>query len=377
METSALGHSPAAVLRPKAARASEGPSFGGRSAVQPGCRHRDTVFSGRLSRQHPCTAQTSLGATKAGGRPAGTPGRRSRWGMTDQRREVWNKRFAARIRYYLQDYFARRGAEVFARGRGSFMAPRSYNRLRRGAREPEDSVDSEYDVLFAQREAQALDREWRDAQGDEEMFSAFPQQDGQTVTSNSLQPAVDGRVPEASSGHGGRGSDTRGACESPKSFVDAAFQRPLGGSGRLAAVHAPPTHATDAAPTTIASQGEGHGLGAEGEEWIADESTGYDFARVDSVDGYLKCCVDVGDVLLNQNASVAKVYVSVDGDDHVQRLVSATRNLRFPPFVAPTDFLENVEQLQMALVDCPVSASFAPRLETWLAGMKLPLSQSA
>lgn len=31
------------------------------------------------------------------------------WAMTSKRREIWNRRFAARIRYYLQDYFARRG----------------------------------------------------------------------------------------------------------------------------------------------------------------------------------------------------------------------------------------------------------------------------
>ncbi|CBZ50216.1 conserved hypothetical protein [Neospora caninum Liverpool] len=64
----------------------------------------------------------------------------------------------------------------------------------------------------------------------------------------------------------------------------------------------------------------GEALGTANHEWIADQETGYDFATLDNVDGYMKCCVDVADVLLNQNASVAKVYVSVDGDAHAQRL---------------------------------------------------------
>lgn len=56
--------------------------------------------------------------------------------------------------------------------------------------------------------------------------------------------------------------------------------------------------------------------------WVPDEVFGYDFRAIDNADGYLRCCVDVGEVELNQDASVAKVFVSVDGDQRTQRLVS-------------------------------------------------------
>ncbi|PHJ23791.1 ribosome-binding factor a [Cystoisospora suis] len=189
--------------------------------------------------------------------------RSSGWAMTNRRREIWNKRFAARIRYCLQDYFARRGTDVFIRGRGAFLAQRAYNKLRpsRG---------------YARNEVNAASSFFRSGVDADDRTRSHP-------------------VPD-------RAACTGGSTSSWQS-----------GDGSAGPRSSPAGNSLTCTQPLVARQG--------GEsEWVCDELFGYDFQTVENADGYLRCCVDVGEVLLNQDASVAKVYVAVDGDQHTQRL---------------------------------------------------------
>ncbi|KYK63309.1 ribosome-binding factor A [Toxoplasma gondii TgCatPRC2] len=263
--------------------------------------------------------RTGVGATATGRRSQSSKTKRSStWGMTDQRRDVWNKRFASRIKYHLQDYFARRGADVFASGPGSFVIPRSYNRLRQ--RRHDATADPYADCLLTSEKALSLDSDlavpqsstpvsssWSDKSTSWESFNLSNTRlcTSPSGRSGYLSEEVEPKVP------GGEGNEPPWS-----SCVEAGVLSSTPSTPPPAQFRSASTYEQGVA---VPLAGE-PGLGSAKHEWIADQEAGYDFAAVDNVDGFLKCCVDVADVILNQNASVAKVYVSVDGAEQAQRL---------------------------------------------------------
>ncbi|KEP63211.1 UNVERIFIED_CONTAM: hypothetical protein HHA_298040 [Hammondia hammondi] len=210
------------------------------------------------------------------------------------------------------------GADVFASGPASFVIPRSYNRLRQ--RRHDATADAYADCLLTSEKALSSNSDLAVPQISTPVSSSWS--DESTSWESFNLPNT--RLCPSSSGRSGYLSE-----EDEQEVPGDEGNEPPWSScfepGVLSSMPSTPPPAQIRSASTykegvaVPLAGE-PGLGSAKHEWIADQEAGYDFAALDNVDGFMKCCVDVADVILNQNASVAKVYVSVDGAEQAQRL---------------------------------------------------------